>query len=91
VPAKRIVVSGIVQGVGYRYWTTRQAAQLGIQGWVRNLYDGRVEIHAEGTADALAELVDRCHDGPRFAEVSGVDERDVDPESHTSFDVRATG
>ena len=70
--AVHILVSGIVQGVGYRWWTARVAGPLGIAGWVRNLYDGRVEIWAEGADDALEQLEARCHDGPRSADVTSV-------------------
>ena len=86
----RIVVSGIVQGVVFRQWTTRVAGELGVRGWVRNLYDGRVEIHAEGSEAVIAELVKRCHEGPRFAEVEAVTTREAASEGATSFSVRAT-
>ncbi len=86
--AVRIVVSGIVQGVGYRYWTKATAEQLGLVGWVRNLDDGRVQIHAEGTGtDALVE---RCYEGPRYAEVTGVSVSGATVIGATAFDVRPT-
>ena len=65
--AAQLLISGIVQGVGYRYWTTRTAARLGLAGWVRNLYDDRVEIFAEGPAPALEALVDAAL-GERIAD-----------------------
>jgi acylphosphatase len=72
VSAVRLLVRGVVQGVGYRYWTERQARELGLRGWVRNLDDGRVEIFAEGEPAALDELERRCHRGPRSASVDQV-------------------
>jgi acylphosphatase len=86
--AARIIVSGIVQGVGYRYWTARMAQELGLCGWVRNLYDGRVEIWAEGERPQLDELVRRCERGPRAAEVDAVDREDAEVEGHDSFTTR---
>ena len=53
-----IWVDGRVQGVGFRWWVSRQAAQLGLAGSVENLRDGRVRIDAQGTEDAVAELVE---------------------------------
>ena len=65
-------VSGRVQGVGFRHWTTREARALGIQGWVRNVSDGRVEALLEGTAEAVDEMLTKLHHGPRLAEVDEV-------------------
>ena len=86
--AANIQVSGIVQGVGYRYWTSRNAGELGIAGWVRNLDDGRVEIHAEGDVDRIDELVRRCRRGPRSADVTGVVRSDAAPTGAASFEIR---
>ncbi len=58
------VVSGRVQNVGYRYFAREQAAPLGVTGWVRNLPDGSVEFHAEGSEDALEEFLRRLRRGP---------------------------
>jgi len=70
--ARRILVSGLVQGVGYRFSTVRAAEQLGVAGWARNLADGRVEVHAQGAPAAVAALVDWLRQGPPAAEVSGL-------------------
>jgi acylphosphatase len=68
------VVSGRVQGVGFREFVRHEAATRGITGYVRNSDDGRnVEVTAEGDEAAIDALVERLHDGPRFARVDRVD------------------
>jgi len=74
--AKKFVISGRVQGVGYRYFAERWAEQLGIAGYVKNLWDGTVEVYAIGDAMALEELKLRLTEGPRSARVTGVSESD---------------
>lgn len=78
--ARRYFVSGQVQGVGYRYFTIRVAQELGLDGWVRNLGDGRVEAYAIGEPDLLSDFEGRLHVGPFASEVRGVqsDEAPVD-------------
>lgn len=71
--AVRVRIRGRVQGVGYRYWTTDQAAALGLDGWVRNRADGSVEAVFAGDAAAVSEMVARCRAGPAFASVVEVD------------------
>ena len=66
-------VRGRVQGVGFRWFVQRQAAALGLHGWVRNRPDGAVEVVAEGPADLLDALVEDLRHGPDGAGVSGVD------------------
>jgi len=68
-----LVVSGIVQGVSFRYYTVEEARRLGLAGWVRNLPDGRVEVEAEGERPALEALVAWCRRGPPAARVDGVE------------------
>jgi acylphosphatase len=63
-------ISGLVQGVSFRYYTRQQANRLGLTGWVRNLSDGRVEVVAEGEDALLQDLVAWCHHGPPSAEVT---------------------
>ena len=75
--AKKFVISGRVQGVGYRYFADRWASQLGICGYVKNLWDGNVEVYAIGDAAALEELKRQLEEGPRSARVSGVMESDA--------------
>lgn len=68
-----LFVSGRVQGVFFRACTQREAQSLGLVGWVRNLPDGRVEIVAQGDAEAVRALVEWSHLGPVRAEVTSVD------------------
>lgn len=70
--AKRIRITGLVQGIGYRAWAASAASRLGIEGWVRNRIDGSVEILAVGPAGKVAELVELCRTGPRLARVESV-------------------
>ena len=69
---RRYVVSGRVQGVGFRWFVKREAATLGITGWVRNRDDGRVEVMATGTREQLSALDARLREGPRAARVDDV-------------------
>ncbi|MCY3837323.1 MAG: acylphosphatase [Gammaproteobacteria bacterium] len=68
-----LLIAGRVQGVGFRYSTAIEADSLGLNGWVRNLPDGRVEVVAEGTQAAVARLIEWCRQGPRYAWVRHVD------------------
>ena len=77
--ARRFVVRGRVQGVGFRWFVEREAHMLKIAGWVRNNSDGTVEVLAQGTRDQLAGLRSRLHDGPRAARVDDVDESEAEP------------
>jgi acylphosphatase len=67
-----LLVSGRVQGVGFRYAAVERARELGLRGWTRNTSDGRVEIVAAGTGQALNDFVLWCHQGPPAARVSDV-------------------
>ena len=86
--ARRFVVRGAVQGVFFRDGTRTRARELGLAGWVRNAGDGTVEVHAEGTADALPTLAGWLAEGPPRARVEGVDARDAEPEGGAGFVVR---
>ena len=66
-------VTGVVQGVGFRYWTRRLGAELGLRGSVRNLPDGAVEVHVSGAADAIAHLERQLARGPAGARVDRVE------------------
>jgi acylphosphatase len=82
------IVDGVVQGVGFRYATVRQARALGLKGTVRNLADGRVEVVAEGEEERLARLRSWLTRGPAGAHVRSVDSR-LEPYrgAYTDFDV----
>ena len=71
---RRFVISGRVQGVGFRWFVEREAAQLGVTGWVRNCDNGDVEVMATGTAEQLSQLRQKLQQGPRAARVDRVDE-----------------
>ncbi|HEY7615389.1 MAG TPA: acylphosphatase [Terriglobales bacterium] len=75
--ARRFVVRGRVQGVGFRWFVEREAHILGIAGWVRNNADGSVEVLAQGTRDQLLGLRSRLRQGPRAARVDDVEELDT--------------
>ncbi len=74
--ATRLLIRGIVQGVGFRYFAIRAARELGITGWVRNLNDGRVEAMAAGPPEALSEFIGRMRQGPRGAQVLGIENQE---------------
>jgi len=73
IQARRYVVRGRVQGVGFRWFVEREAHMLGITGWVRNNHDGSVEVLAQGTRDQLSGLHSRLRQGPRAARVDEVE------------------
>lgn len=68
-----VFISGRVQGVNFRWYTQRQAQELGLAGWVRNLWDGRVEAIFEGKEKAVGRAVDWCRVGPPSARVDDVE------------------
>jgi acylphosphatase len=72
--AKRVIIVGQVQGVGYRHWLARSAEAAGLAGWVRNRRDGAVEALIAGETSAVEELVRQCRRGPRHAVVTSIDE-----------------
>jgi acylphosphatase len=67
------LVSGRVQGVGFRYSACREAQALGLSGWIRNTDDGEVEVHAEGERSSLDSFAAWLHEGPPGAFVTSVD------------------
>jgi acylphosphatase len=82
-------VQGRVQGVSFRYYTQRRATELGLTGYVRNLWDGTVEVVAEGSRAGLEELLAFLRVGPRSAFVTQVDTRWVAATSEFDrFEVR---
>ena len=86
--ARRFIVKGRVQGVGFRFFAIRAARRLGVTGTVRNLADGSVEAVAEGTTAAVAEFRAELWRGPSYAEVTAVDESEIKAAGrYTGFDV----
>lgn len=83
--ARRYLVSGQVQGVGYRFFVERVAAELRVTGYTRNLADGRVEVYAVGAPEKLAELAGYLWHGPRWSHVRGVEEQEAPVERYTDF------
>ena len=75
--SRRYFVSGMVQGVGYRYFARRAAQRLGLDGYARNLPDGRVEVYAVGIASKLGEFRSELERGPQGASVTGVAEEEA--------------
>jgi acylphosphatase len=83
--ARRVVISGRVQGVFFRDTMRREATRHGVGGWVRNRPDGTVQAHLEGAPDAVAALVLWCRGGPRHAEVADLEVTVVEPEGVDGF------
>lgn len=86
--AKRWLIGGSVQGVGFRFFVQRKASALGLTGWTRNLDDGRVEVYAVGPAEQLSDLAAALHAGPPMARVRTVEERDDKVEKLSRFGIR---
>ncbi len=83
-----LVISGDVQGIGFRVWARRQALDLELTGWVKNRSDGAVEIVAEGPRAKLRQLVSACQTGPEVAWVEKVDiDRSKATGEYFSFEV----
>lgn len=83
--ARRWLIRGRVQGVGYRYFAQRAAVELGLTGYARNLDDGRVEVYAVGPLAKLSELAGMLHRGPRWSDVRGVEEQEAAVQEYGSF------
>lgn len=88
IKARRFLISGRVQGVGYRYFAEHSAHAAGVTGWARNLDDGRVEVHANGTAERLDDFEGRLRMGPRFAEVRSVESSEAAVLELSGFHIR---
>jgi len=83
--ARRYFVSGEVQGVGFRYFVLREAERIGgIAGFVRNRYDGSVEVFAQAEEESLKQLEESLRRGPRSSRVSRVQTIEESPDSHYS-------
>jgi acylphosphatase len=86
----RLRITGEVQGVGYRIWATRTASALELRGWVRNRSDGSVEALVIGEDDAVARMIEACHEGPFGARVSAVAVSDADDDGSVGFTAKPT-
>jgi len=87
--ARRWYVSGVVQGVGFRYFVRHQARALNLTGYAKNLADGRVEVLAMGgDSKSLNDLASALHKGPPMSDVRSVEEREAVPEKWLDFQVR---
>lgn len=87
VVRKGYLVRGRVQGVGFRWSTTRAAEELGVRGTVRNRADGAVEVHAEGSAEAMSDLEEWLREGPRAARVEGIEEIEPEDDLPPGFEI----
>ena len=86
--ARRFIVKGRVQGVGFRFFAIRAARRLGVTGTVRNLPDGTVEAVVEGEPSAVADFRAELQRGPSYAHVTSVEETQMQPTGrYTGFDV----
>lgn len=87
----RVVVHGLVQGVGFRAWTEHHARRNGLDGWVRNRHDGTVEAVFSGPAEQVQTMLTTCRRGPRGSRVDEVSESEAaEPVEVAGFHVRET-
>jgi len=86
--ARRLRVTGRVQGVFFRAWTREEARTLHVSGWVRNCNDGSVEAQLEGDESSVEALIDLMREGPPGAEVETVDVEEADAEGLSRFEIR---
>ncbi|MFF2274262.1 acylphosphatase [Agromyces sp. NPDC058126] len=82
---RHVLVSGLVQGVGYRYLARKHAERLAVTGWVRNLPDGSVEAEVQGSEAAVDEMLRRLEAGPPGSQVTGLVVTDLDPRDDEGF------
>lgn len=85
--ARKWFISGIVQGVGFRYFARNQARLLNLKGYAKNLSDGRVEVYATGSLESLNDLASALHKGPPMSDVRSVDEQEAALEHCSDFQV----
>jgi acylphosphatase len=70
---KRLMIRGVVQGLGFRAWAEREALSLGLKGWVRNRVDGSVEMLLAGPPAEVAAMIERCRKGPPLSKVEAIE------------------
>ena len=88
--AVRLIIRGRVQGVGFRWWACEAARRLGLDGWVRNLADGSVELLAAGPEAVVAGFIESCRSGPRGARVASVERHAAADDAARGFETRPT-
>jgi acylphosphatase len=86
--ARRLHLTGLVQGVFFRAWTRDEARRLRVHGWVRNCDDGMVEAHLEGEESAVSRLIERMRGGSPGARVDNIEVEDAALENLDRFEVR---
>lgn len=84
---RRAVVSGRVQGVGFRFFAARAARDSGVAGWVRNRADGTVETVAEGEREAVARYLEMLRSGPAGSRVTSLVDEETDSGQFSSFEI----
>ena len=85
--AKRLYVSGTVQGIFYRAFIKENAERIGLKGFVRNLDDGRVEIFIEGNPDEVNKMIELAKKGPKHSVIKGVEEKTEKFQSFKQFKI----
>ena len=86
----RVIVSGQVQGVGFRYWTAAEAERRGLEGWVRNRRDGTVEAVFQGDDELVDDMLRACRSGPRGGRVTDLDVADEAEAAGPGFSILPT-
>lgn len=84
----RAVVTGMVQGVGYRYFAVNEARRCDVAGWVRNRLDGSVEVEAQGEQSLVAAFVERLGHGPQWGHVEHVETTEIPLRDNEDFEFR---
>jgi acylphosphatase len=87
--ARLWLIRGRVQGVGFRYFARHTASSLGLTGYARNLDDGSVEVYAAGSPEILSDFAARLRQGPRWADVRGVEEQEAAVQQYGSFEIES--
>jgi acylphosphatase len=87
--ARRFLVSGRVQGVGYRYFAQQTAESIGVRGYAQNLDNGDVEVYASGTKEQLDRFAQRLAQGPRLADVRNVEQHEETMLDYDGFHIKA--
>lgn len=82
------VVTGMVQGVGYRYFAVNEARRCGVAGWVRNCLDGSVEVEAQGEQSLVNAFVERLGHGPQWGHVDNVETTEIPLSDNEAFEFR---